>query len=471
VIEPRQDGGLVHASGVNLPARLRPPHGRFGARLARVAGSWILLSACVAVLVGRDVLEYALGGGSLVDVAISVVIAAALGWAVLTARSAGVQVERRHSEAESFSRILRALSRSVSSDAVVEAIVHELGTATDADHVAVVRVRPGGTVLDVTFVSMLPGAPTSNTVMSIRQLEPVEARRLRELPHHPDGPRHSWRESSGHGQDVARGAAAHGGIRARTLAVGGLGGDDQAQEIADRIAFQLGDAYGLRHTLAAPLESEQGIAGAIVLSRRTEEVWPDSAVRLLRRAAAETSATLTRVYSYQAAASEARTDQLTGLPNRRAFDEYCNLIATRRRATDRVAILAVDVDHFKRVNDVYGHQSGDLVLRAIASAINASTRDDDVPARYGGEEFMVVLRNPAAGVAMEIGERIRRSVSELDLRPFGIDDGVTVSVGVAYGTHAGEPIDDIVERADRALYTAKRTGRDRVIETLGAVDD
>jgi len=208
--------------------------------------------------------------------------------------------------------------------------------------------------------------------------------------------------------------------------------------------------------------------GAIVLSRRTGDPWTDSAVRLLNSAAGETTAALARVYSHQAAEAAARTDQLTQLPNRRYFDEYCTLVASRRRATDRVAILAVDVDHFKRLNDMYGHQTGDQVLRSIANAIQMSVRDEDVPARYGGEEFMVLLRNPKPGVAMEIGERIRTTVRDMNLVDVGVTDRVTVSLGVGSGLSADEPIAEIVERADRALYAAKRTGRDRVVEAWPA---
>jgi diguanylate cyclase (GGDEF)-like protein len=203
-----------------------------------------------------------------------------------------------------------------------------------------------------------------------------------------------------------------------------------------------------------------------VLSRRTEDIWPEAAVRLLNSAAAETSAALARVYSHQAAESEARTDPLTQLPNRRYFDEYCRLLASRRRSTDRVAIIAIDVDHFKMLNDQYGHQVGDVVLRAIADAIQFSVREEDVPVRFGGEEFVVLVRNPSQGWAMEIGERIRQNVRDLDLIDAGVSERVTVSVGVASGEQAGEPIEDIVERADRALYSAKRSGRDKVVEAL-----
>jgi diguanylate cyclase len=206
------------------------------------------------------------------------------------------------------------------------------------------------------------------------------------------------------------------------------------------------------------------MVGAIVLSRRTGQVWPEAVVRLLNSAAAEASAALARVYSYQAAESEARTDQLTQLPNRRYFDEYCRLLASRRRTSDRVAIVTVDVDHFKLLNDRYGHQTGDVVLRSIANAIQYSVREEDVPVRFGGEEFLVLLRNPSTGLALEIGERIRQNVHDLDLAEAGVSERVTVSVGVASGQQPGEMIDDIVERADKALYAAKRTGRDRVVE-------
>jgi len=435
------------------------------------------------MLIGRGLIEFVAGSGGFTDLVLSIALAGLVSSAVLNARAGGMEVERRHFESESFSRIMRALSRSVSPDAVVEAIVHELGAATEADHVSVVLLRPGGTILDVTFVSMLPGAPTSYTVMPLRQLEPVEPRHLRGLqlpqPMSPAiRPSESdlgaiWQEGKERSFDPAAAAdeataSFRGQGRARPRASGTVEDEARAREIADRIAYRLRDAYGLHNTLACPLQAGRAIAGAIVLSRRTSDVWPEASVRLLNSAAFETSAALARVYSHQAAESEARTDQLTQLPNRRYFDEYCTLMASRRRSSDRVAIVAVDVDHFKRLNDTYGHQVGDIVLRSIGNAIQASVREEDVPARYGGEEFVVLLRNPASGVALEIGERIRQSVREMDLAEAGVTDRVTVSVGVASGLEPGETIDEIVERADRALYAAKRTGRDRVVEAWQA---
>lgn len=460
-----------------------PPAARQGGRPPHVLLTWILLGSSVALLVGKGLVEFFAGSGSVADLALSVALVGLVSSSVLNARASGMEVERRHFESESFSRIMRALSRSVSPDAVVEAIVHELGAATEADHVAVVLLRPGGSVLDVTFVSMLPGAPTSYTVMPLRQLEPIETRHFRGPPRPPsistqvrvaDGDASTaLREGKERGFDPAAAAdeataSIRSNGRARPKASGSVEDEARAREIADRIAYRLRDSYGLHNTLACPLQAGRTIAGAIVLSHRTSDIWPETAVRLLNSAAFETSAALARVYSHQAAESEARTDQLTQLPNRRYFDEYCTLMSSRHRSSDRVAIVAVDVDHFKRLNDTYGHQVGDQVLRSIGSAIQASVREEDVPARYGGEEFVVLLRNPAVGVALEIGERIRQNVREMDLAETGVTDRVTVSVGVASGQEAGETIDEIVERADRALYAAKRTGRDRVVEAWNA---
>jgi len=122
----------------------------------------------------------------------------------------------------------------------------------------------------------------------------------------------------------------------------------------------------------------------------------------------------------------------------------------------------IDIDKFKVLNDTYGHPIGDQVLKHVADAITATVRDQDIPARIGGEEFAVLLRNAAPDVAFEVGERVREAVRELDLRFIGVP-GVSVSVGVAHAEAADEPVDVLIERADRALLRAKRAGRDRVI--------
>jgi diguanylate cyclase (GGDEF)-like protein len=127
-----------------------------------------------------------------------------------------------------------------------------------------------------------------------------------------------------------------------------------------------------------------------------------------------------------------------------------------------VGVLMIDIDRFKRLNDTFGHAVGDHVLREVAQAIAAAVREDDVPARFGGEEFAVLLRNPSPEIALEVGERVRRSVGALDLRKLGVP-AVSVSVGVSVAESPDLPLDVVIEEADRALYRAKRAGRNRVV--------
>ena len=376
----------------------------------------------------------------------------------------------RREEAESFARILSSLSRSVSPDAILGAIVDELATATGADHIVVARRRPDARVLEATLVSARPGVPDSTTRLPIADLEdPVDGRRPGDrepvaIPITASTPASVAAGSlRGRFDDVtARLAAAApvSGSSASTDPDARIPASHQA--IADRIAMRTHQVYGLSNTLAAPLTADDAVIGAIVLSSRTAGDWPATTRRLLSGAAAEASSAMSRAYSLRAAETNASTDALTGLPNRRYFDEFCGLLARRRRSGDAVGVLMIDIDKFKALNDKHGHGTGDEVLRAVGGAIVAAVREDDVPARYGGEEFVVLLRNPTSAVALEVGERVRTSVGALDLQRFGVP-GVSVSVGVAVAVQADQPIGDLVAQADRALYRAKRAGRDRVV--------
>jgi diguanylate cyclase (GGDEF)-like protein len=399
----------------------------------------------------------------------------------------------RRSEAESFARILRGLARSVSPDAIVDAIVEELGVATGADHVAVVRRRPEGRSLEAILSPTRPGAPTSRTSLPLAELEdPAEdeamsalavaaarGRRLTAVPIEPDPEGDPQLVPLGIAADrLSRGGAsaydglayepATGGSAVATLPTrararhAAPARDGAEQRIADRIADRLRAAYGLSNVVAAPLRVNGRVEGAIVLSRRTRVRWPASAGRILEAAAVEASAALARVYSLREAEARATTDALTGLPNRRYFDEYVGLLAKRRRAEDQVGVLMVDIDRFKKLNDTFGHAVGDHVLREVAQAIAGAVREDDVPARFGGEEFAVLLKNPGPEIAVEVGERVRRAVSSLDLRKLGVP-GVSVSVGVSVASSPDQLLEDVIDEADRALYRAKRGGRDRVV--------
>ena len=163
---------------------------------------------------------------------------------------------------------------------------------------------------------------------------------------------------------------------------------------------------------------------------------------------------------------EAETDALTGLANRKAFDHKLRKLAIQAMESGRpLSLFVTDIDHFKRFNDTYGHQMGDVVLKLVAQRLRHHLRPEDVAARYGGEEFVVLLPDTALAPAAAIAERIRRDISTHRLRERG--DGrdlgrVTISAGVAE-FRPGEPLKAFFERADQALYAAKRRGRNWVV--------
>lgn len=163
-------------------------------------------------------------------------------------------------------------------------------------------------------------------------------------------------------------------------------------------------------------------------------------------------------------------DPLTGLLNRRALDARLNQdFAYAQRHGPELVLAIIDLDHFKRVNDTWGHEAGDLVLKATAARIREQVRQEDLVARFGGEEFVLAMRGAQPQEAIALTERIRRRVALAPVRVPGGRVPVTLSAGVA---HAGEPgiesASDILALADRRLYAAKRRGRNQVV---GPLDD
>jgi len=160
------------------------------------------------------------------------------------------------------------------------------------------------------------------------------------------------------------------------------------------------------------------------------------------------------------------TDPLTGLFNRRYMETQVGTLADNAANRGKpMALLILDVDHFKPVNDTHGHAVGDKVLKEIAARIRKNIRNVDLPCRIGGEEFVVALPDTDADIAARVGERLREAVGSL---PFnvGASSGpisVTVSVGVASLDKGCDTLDDILKKADDALYRAKREGRNRVV--------
>ncbi|MCC0023607.1 MAG: PleD family two-component system response regulator [Hyphomicrobiaceae bacterium] len=159
------------------------------------------------------------------------------------------------------------------------------------------------------------------------------------------------------------------------------------------------------------------------------------------------------------------TDELTGLYNRRYFDRHMGIMLEKAREQDRsLAVMMLDIDHFKRVNDQHGHDVGDTILKDFATRVQRNIRGVDLACRYGGEEFVVLMPDISQAQAEAIGERIRSAVGE---QVFDIGGGqsiaVTVSVGLAISNVERDTPDTLLKRADVALYRAKENGRNRVV--------
>jgi len=136
--------------------------------------------------------------------------------------------------------------------------------------------------------------------------------------------------------------------------------------------------------------------------------------------------------------------------------------SSSRRTGRAVAALMIDVDHFKSINDRYGHAVGDRVLQEVAKAIQTAARKDDSVSRIGGEEFLLVCHDADARTALLAAERLRRMIKALTINVSGVDIQATVSIGVASIEASMQKEDEMLSAADKALYVAKNAGRDRV---------
>jgi diguanylate cyclase len=170
--------------------------------------------------------------------------------------------------------------------------------------------------------------------------------------------------------------------------------------------------------------------------------------------------------SLDRAEQRANTDTLTGLPNRRAVEEFLRKEQVAAMETgEPLGLLMIDVDHFKRFNDNFGHGVGDQVLRLLAKELRERLRANDLPGRYGSEELIAVLPGASLSVCESVAERIRRSIAKCKITRRSTGEAlpeITISIGIAL-FRAGESAGQLIERCDSALYLAKRIGRNRVV--------
>lgn len=229
--------------------------------------------------------------------------------------------------------------------------------------------------------------------------------------------------------------------------------DEQGEEQLTR-AYEVGaDGYLPRSLSAKGLHTRLRATQRLI---HMQTAWEKDRAQL-RQIAAELAVANRRL------ANAALTDLLTGLPNRRsAMDQLEQAWSAASRTGQSIAVMVVDIDHFKHINDTYGHAAGDRVLREAAATLRASARREDSVCRIGGEEFLVICPNTDLSAALQSAERLRANLSAKRITIGNTERTLTVSIGVATRESVTGDIDALVSIADQALYAAKEAGRNKV---------
>jgi diguanylate cyclase (GGDEF)-like protein len=221
------------------------------------------------------------------------------------------------------------------------------------------------------------------------------------------------------------------------------------------------------HTLASFLAFPIGVdecKGLILLESHEKDAFSPSSRDLLSRLVTSAGIAIEKIQILQKTESMATHDGLTGLVNHQKFQNYLKEAITRSiRYKDPLALVICDIDYFKKINDTWGHQFGDSILKTVSLRLLSSIREGiDVVARYGGEEFALILEKNDGRQAIETAERIRQTLEKTTFQtPQGKEISVTMSFGVAiYGVHARTQ-ESLIQKADKALYAAKQGGRNR----------
>jgi diguanylate cyclase (GGDEF)-like protein len=216
--------------------------------------------------------------------------------------------------------------------------------------------------------------------------------------------------------------------------------------------------------LLLPMLYEKDLLGMLTfLSEKTDALNPYQ-IELLEVLCNQASTSIANARFHAEIERLAITDGLTGIFNHRHLQERLSQEFSRlERFSEPLSILILDIDHFKEINDTYGHPVGDAVLKGVVDVIKKTIRNIDIPARYGGEEFAVILLGTGAHGALNMAERLRKAVMNRTFSAENQTFKVTVSIGTSTRPNDGKRKEEIIEKADKALYHAKRTGRNRSV--------
>jgi two-component system, cell cycle response regulator len=221
---------------------------------------------------------------------------------------------------------------------------------------------------------------------------------------------------------------------------------------------------GFESLYLLPLLVKDEVVGTFTVAARRPGAFPGDRREMLGVIANQVAISLQNGRMYQALEEQATTDGLTGLVNHRTFQErFSAMLGRADRHRFRVSLILTDIDHFKKINDSYGHPTGDVVLKRVAGILKASARKIDIVARYGGEEFAIVLEGTDRVGARQLAERIRQEVGQQSFESAKGPFKATLSLGVAVYPDDARAKADVIARADQALYAAKHGGRNRTV--------
>ena len=215
----------------------------------------------------------------------------------------------------------------------------------------------------------------------------------------------------------------------------------------------------MKSYILVPLVSKQVHFGSLVVFSSRESV-SKSELNFLELFAKQIELAITIADLFQAVKEQAITDPMTGLYNRRYFEEFIKKEAIRsERQGQKFTVIGLDLDHLKQINDIYGHNYGDIAIKAIAEILKNNARSIDIAARMGGEEFNIILPGVDTAGGLVAAERIRKAIEGVELEKIG---HITASLGVSTYLEHSDDLDELLELADQAMYESKRNGRNRV---------
>jgi diguanylate cyclase (GGDEF)-like protein/PAS domain S-box-containing protein len=240
--------------------------------------------------------------------------------------------------------------------------------------------------------------------------------------------------------------------------------DHEEKEILQWLAVEEPSLPAEMHTyLGIPLLQGKDLTGIMIVASKKVDAFNQKQIQLFETVASQISITLQNVKMFERMKELAIIDELTGIYNRRFFYMAANKeIERSKRYKKALSLILIDIDHYKDVNDHYGHMAGDKVLQKITQYIQKELRSADIFARYGGEEFLILLSDTTGQDAVLVAERIRTTIKSLHVRYNEEEITVTISLGVTQMTAERNTLQELIAVVDQALYGAKQKGRNRV---------